>query len=281
MINTSTLVERIQRLDYLDRQCIELSYEHVKPTDAIALREYLLDLFSLCDEAFTLWNEIRLGIAEVPSRNISDKNIRCILEKVRHDKHLYVIRQYKSLINILGGSESGEFEESLDDYLLNRFDELFDKFHISFDYVVFYRRKVQAGCIVVPFHNNPLIDKYYAEISDAFSFGMFRSSIALCRALLELVLYGELAKRKLLKKTNVLNIETDKQEDFNLARMINKASQLRLISNSSKSKAHRVRKRANDVLHQTSSIEETTTEENAFEVIRGTAAVVEDLLFDS
>lgn len=281
MTNASKLVERIRRLDYLDRQCIELSYEHAKPTDAIALREYFLELFSLCDEAFTLWNEIKLGMAEVPSRSIPDKRIGCILEKVKHDKHLYVIRKYMSLINMLHNSGNGGFEESLDDYLLNRFDELFEKFHISFDYVVFYRRKAQVGCIVVPFHNNPLIDKYYAEISDAFSFGLFKSSIALCRALLELVLYDELAKRKIIKKTNMLNIETQKQEDVNLVRMINKASDLRLMSNSSKSTAHRVRKSANDVLHQTSSMEETTTEEIAFEVIRGTTAAVEDLLSDS
>ena len=40
--------------------------------------------------------------------------------------------------------------------------------------------------------------KYYYEISDAFSFGLFKSSVALCRALLELVLFDELYKRKSL-----------------------------------------------------------------------------------
>ena len=275
-MTTKDLVDRVRKLEHLDRQCIELAYERAKPTDATGLREYVIELFTLCYEAFTLWNDIKQYMSEASSTKIHDKNIRRELKRIRDDQELYVIRQYKSLVSLLNKPGEKEFEESLDEYLSDKFDELFDKFHVWFDYVVFYRRKAQAGCIIVPFHSKPSIDKYYSEISDAFSFGLFKASIALCRALLELVLFDELCKRKLLTKTNVLHIETERQEEFNLARMISQAKKSKLIGRSSEERAHKSRRTANDILHGTS--EEKVTEEIAFEVIRDTNFVVEDLL---
>ena len=216
-MKTKDLADSIRKLKHLDRQCIELSYEHAKPTDATGLREYLIELFTLCYAAFTLWNDIRQYMSEASSIKIHDKDIRHELKRIKDNQELYLIRQYKSLVSLFNKCGETEFDVSLDDYLFGKFDELFEKFHVWFDYVVFYRRKTEAGCIIVPFHNKPSIDKYYSEISDAFSFGLFKASIALCRALLELVLFDELCKRKLLTKTNVLHIETERQEEINFA----------------------------------------------------------------
>lgn len=222
-MKTKDLADGVRKLKHLDRQCIELSYEHAKPTDATDLKEYLVELFALCYEAFALWNDIKQYMGEASSIKVHDRDIRCSLKRIKDDRELYVIRQYRSLVGLLNTSGEREFEESLDEYLFSKFDELFREFHVWFDYVEFYRRKAQAGCIIVPFHNKSSIDKYYSEIRDAFSFGLFRASIALCRALLELVLFD-------------------------------------------------------DVLHLAGNSEKEVTENIAFEVIRDTTFVVEDLL---
>ena len=91
-------------------------------------------------------------------------------------------------------------------------------------------------------------------------------------------MFDELCKRKLLTKTNVLHIETEKQEEINLLRMINQAQKSELISRSSRDRAHKARRRANNVIHLVRNSKEEVTEEIAFEVIRDTTFVVEDLL---
>ena len=99
-MKTKDLADSIRKLKHLDRQCIELSYEHAKPTDATGLREYLIELFTLCYAAFTLWNDIRQYMSEASSIKIHDKDIRHELKRIKDNQELYVIRQYKSLVSL-------------------------------------------------------------------------------------------------------------------------------------------------------------------------------------
>lgn len=276
----SDLADGADRLESLNRQCIELSYERAIPRDSIALKEYFEEQFRVCHEAFTLWNDIKLHLAELSSLKISDETTKSILKEVRSGEELHVIRQHKNFESLLAkaeerGSEPGDI---LDDYLFEKHDDLLLGFHAWFDLSKFHERKMLIGCIIVQFHNNPAIDSYYAEISDAFAFGLFKSVVVMCRALLELSLYDELSKHQLLKQTNVAQIETGRSRELGLWRLINLASTHRLVSSAGQEEAHQVRTRANTVIHLQERRDYNVTEELALDVIRGTTFVIEDLL---
>ena len=119
-MKTKDLADGVRKLKHLDRKCIELSYEHAKPTDATDLKEYLVELFALCYEAFALWNDIKQYMGEASSIKVHDRDIRCSLKRIKDDRELYVIRQYRSLVGLLNMSGEREFEESFDEYLFSR-----------------------------------------------------------------------------------------------------------------------------------------------------------------
>ena len=70
----SHLIQKAKEFGQLDRECIELYHERVKPASSEELTEYLSELMALCDQGFSLWNDIKIGLGEVA-------NVRALIPK--------------------------------------------------------------------------------------------------------------------------------------------------------------------------------------------------------
>lgn len=105
------------------------------------------------------------------------------------------------------------------------------------------------------------INQLLTEASRCYIFGLFKGCVALCRASIELRLHEVLYKQ--------LRLSTEIEID--LKNLINKAFNMKCLNHSAKEMAHRVRIRANKVLHSKRSADET---DDAYEVLVCTRGVI-------
>lgn len=283
-MDATDLIAKARQFDQLDRKCIRLSYEGVKPTDETFV-EYFSELLGLCSSAYLLWNEIKLELGEVSILQIVDPDARKIVRKIRDDYDFLVIRQYVTIARILNTSIDDINEQhptDFGDFVQERFDDLFSEFHSWFDIGTYYRRKAQIGCIVVALPHDRTIDQYYSEIREAYAFTCYRACVALCRAVIELVLYDTLKKRKLLKNVGEIDIETGRKREFHLGRLIVQAAKYPagnpIIGEADIERAWRIKDKAERILHfrdRSGGDELDVPEDEAFDLIKDTIAIVE------
>lgn len=207
-----------------------------------------------------------------------DSRTKKMIERIRNRETFRSVEMYLLLCQLSGS----EFKD--EEYLLweSKTDEFFEDFHSWFDIFGYYSDKMRVGAILHYSHQIPKeVCQYFDEIRECFAFGLRRSSIALCRALLEIAFVAKTRTckpRQVGNKTyNIENKRKEIEEEDKLYLLINRAfHEYGLISKGIKEIAHGVRLRANGVLHLENQIVEPNAE-NAPAIISDTLKVIEHL----
>ena len=176
-----------------------------------------------------------------------------------------------------------KFPESMEDHIYKNIDDIILDFYGLYDISEHFVRCIMVGCIIVHHEQDQSINSYYSEIRETYAWGLHRSCLALCRALIEMVLHGELERMGKLKPSsspNAVRIETGREYDappFNI--LIGDAKRCRILSYREASVAHKIRKMANGILHlRDGSGSDSLSADVMFETIRDTVTVVEKAL---
>ena len=146
----------------------------------------------------------------------------------------------------------------------------------NFGIIDYYYRKLKIGPIVSSSTLPQNILSYFNEIRETYAFGQYRSSIALCRALLEMTLLDKLKKLKVFadRNSNVISIDVAKED--NLFQYIKLAKWKRILDRKMINSAHEIRMISNKILHRKDeSIK--PTEKTAFKIISETVMLIETM----
>ncbi len=246
---------------------------------------------TVCAKAFEIWNDLGAQMSEISVLHVPDGPTAKVLRAIRDDdaSSLLVIREYHVLANVLNKIGTSTNRDSLGDQdefelstELSSFDDRLSDFHRWFDLDGFYTKRTKIGCIVLPYQGNTHLSDYYDELRDAFAFGLYRSAISLCRALLELVLFDALQKRRLINKDGAVDIQTGRPAKNYLSSMIHVARRTSIITATEKDRALKIKTTAERVLHFRDRAGEendtSVTESDAFDAIRNAIFVVEAIV---
>lgn len=273
------ILESARKFDELEKQFLKYTYETKKPQNFEELQHFFEESVRLAIEAFDTQNDILENFINIRELNIIDQNVLNILDSIRDGKKYYSISYYENWMDMVNkGKESfsDRHPTSIYEILHEKFSDYLDDFHARFDLVGYYFDKITVGPIIssskIPEH----LINYFEELKETYAFGQYRSSIALCRALLEMALFHKLTVRGAFRTqdTNITNINVAKEDNLN--RYINMAKWNELLSESERSNAHEIRKKANDILHAKNSSNELNGSE-IIDTISLTINIIEKL----
>jgi len=270
---------KVREFIQLEKYFLKFTYESKKPKN-----EHDLDLFfngaiKIASKAFDLRNEIMEDFHDVTDLQIYDQKIKEILNKLKRNDKFHSIAFYQyiaQLINKTTENYSEKWLVDIRDYLSAKHDDLWEDFFSWFNLNSYYYAKIKIGPIVTSSHLPRSVQNYYNEIKEAYAFGLYKSSIALSRALLEMSLFDKLNKRGLFKSSNQKVINFDIAKEDNLYRYILCAKKEGLLDSKSKELADQVRGSANSILHLKEN-EQNLSEKETMEIIFKTVEVIEAL----
>jgi len=287
------VLQKVRRFEELEKEFLKFTYETCKPRTKDEAIEFILKAVDIACKACTTRNEIFDEIRDLPELRIYDRNALMLLDRLRKGDPFYSIsfceNTTKSInidkkangakyisINLDKANRAEEVWTSIEDSLTQKFDDFFDDFHTWFNIIGYYVDKTIIGPIIssskVPDH----ILAYFNELKEIYAFGQYRSSLVLCRALLEMALYDKLKARGVFKVKNPKVTDINVAKEDNLNRYIDVAKRKHLITRASYEIAHKVRTTANSVLHA----KDTKMQLNAKEVLEAmfdTIRIIENL----
>jgi hypothetical protein len=246
------VLQKVRRLEELEKEFLKYTYETSKPVTNDEAITFISNAFHIAYEAFTAKNEIFDEIRDISELRIYDRNALMLLDKLRKGDSFSSISFYESTAKSINVDKSNGVEEiptSIEDFLMEKFDDLFSDFHSWFDLIGYYVDKTIIGPLIssskVPNH----LLAYFNELKETYAFCQYRSSLALCRVLLEMALYDKLKARGEFNDKNSKVTHIDVAKEDNLNRYINIAKWKHLISSADHEIAHKIRTTANSVLH--------------------------------
>jgi|GEM_PF-1649085 len=263
------IIDNINALNVLEQKFLKYQYEVKKPEDSKTFKDFLADIIDISHNAVELLKKIQKDLGEIDTIKINNPRMKeQIRDIVKGTSKFYSVSFYSLCIDKLNEDEPDKTKHlasSILDYLSEEFmdggdDDIFSDFHSFFDIPAFYFRRIQVGPIVSSTTLPLGVQRYFAEIKDAYAYGLNTSSIALCRSLLEMALSQKLSKG--LKKRasdDVVNI-SDERED-SLIRLIYEAKNARKITSDLAKAAHGIRRRANKVIHLKDDYKKPSQEE--------------------
>lgn len=270
------VLKRVRRFEELEREFLRFTYEVSKPLTTDEAKAFIGEAFQIAAEAFSIKNEILDEFQELSELRINDNNALRLLDSIRQGKSFNSILFYESIgkmINARTVSAADKAVTSTYDVWIEKFDDLFSDFHSWFDLAGYYFDKTIIGPLIssskVPDH----LIRYFDELKETFAFGQYMSSIALCRALLEMALYEKLSVSGAFKSKDAKNIAARK---YNLNDYIDLARCQNIMSDGACDIAHKIRKSANIILH-TKDKGRTLNRKEALEIIIDTVRIAENL----
>lgn len=275
------ILNNVRALNKIEKSFIRFTYEAKKPTNEKEFEEFISEAIDQSFEAFNIRNQIVDNLSAVSELRIIDNDIMRTIDKIKQDDKFYSIAFYETIAELLNKDIHDMDEQyaiDIGDYLYKRFNKLFDNFHIWFDIHDYYYKKLKIGTIVsskkVP--NN--IVNYFKELKEAYSFSRYIASVALCRAMLEMVLYDRLSRRKIFGKDSK-NITIDVAKEDNLNRYINLAKWNNIMNTKDCDAAHKIRMSANSILHPKDNFNklDQLDEKDTFDIIFQTIQLIEKL----
>jgi hypothetical protein len=211
-------------------------------------------------------------------RQIFDTAAKNTLNKLRKNERFESISFAENIAKLLNLKIEKSWEKIETDlwsyFAEEKYDELRDDFNSWFSVARYFYRKAQAGAIITSTKLPKNIIQYFDEIKEAFAFELDRSSISLCRTLIEIALHDKLKKKGLFKTNKVMQIDMAREDQ--LSRLIKLAFQYRLLSEPLKELSHEIRKKANNVLH-IKDTDEISVRGLALKTISDTVSIIEHL----
>jgi hypothetical protein len=273
------IINKVRKLDQLDHDCKEFSYEAKTPRNNEEFIEFIQEIMGICGKAFDLQNEIQLLLGEVSNINIQDKDVEKVLRNIRDGKDSYPVRQYKKIASSFNQSiddVSDKFEIDAFDFVVNNPDT-YSNFHEEVDYVAYFTRSMSVGALISRRQIPETSRSHFQEIREAYSFGLFRSSIAICRTLLEVAFFESLSRVGYFKKNQSKVVKIDLAKEDKLFRLIKEAYQRKLIDYDTKEDAFFIKNEANVTVLHVKDSKPIISEESTYEIIKKTIGVVEQL----
>ncbi len=274
------IIEKAKKLIELDRECLELSYERKTPRTADEQWDYLLELFNVCCRAFDSWNVIKLALPEIQNVGIYDAGLEEVVRKVRNDDELYCIRQYKRLVQVFNRDlldDKDKLQEETFDFVFDQVQSWELVIQDYVDDVSYFARRAKVGTVISRRKISDTAVKYFNEIRESFAFGLFRSAIALCRALLEIAFFETLKRHGLGASQEGKLVSLDIMRDNTLAPIILEAHNLGIIDGKIKQISLDVNRKVNTMILHSKDVQQEINEMRAIEIIRDTVRVVEYL----
>ena len=246
------ILDNVRKLELLEREFKKFNYETATPRNSDESISFLREIIRIAGEAFTTRNKILEDFKDVTELNIQDKQALGLLDSVRRNDKLYSIAFYENvggIINADAENQENKMPTSIEDILNDKFEDIFSDFHSWFDVTSYYLAQITIGPIISSFKIPSYLLSYFSEIKEAYAFGKYRASVALCRALLEMALYRKLKAKGAFRDKDPKVTSINVAREDNLNRYINMAKWEKILSKDSLDLAHQIRKTANSVLH--------------------------------
>ena len=283
-MSSENLIENARKLDQLERQFRKFTYETKSPSCEEELKQFISETCRLALDALRARDIILENFLEENEVITQDKRVLDVLDRVRNDGKFFSIEFFKSLAKT--GADAGwikVFESigsNLDTAIENIIDvisgELFEEFHADFSWGDYIANKIRVGPIISSQIVPDYIINYFEEVKESFACSQYRASIALCRSLLEILLYKKLKAKGAFrnKDPKLINIDVAKQD--NLLKYIYDAKLMKILERADCDIAHKVRKTANLILHPKDDMPQATREET-LRIISDTMYLIEKL----
>jgi len=272
------IIDDVRRLAKLETEFRRFSYEIKWPENKQEQKEYLIKMIEKAGEAHELRRQILLNSRLINVLQVRDENVKKILNDIRKDKDkFYSVSFFKAV-----WSENNEGEGYIPLDLIDIVEklmsegELLDDFHSWFDLIRFNVREIKVGPIITVSDLPNNVKKYFSEIRSAFAFGLYRSSVILCRSLLEISFYNALKKKNRANPNQAIVVSINDYKNDTLVEMIRLARIHNIIDSRLKNIAHEVRVTGNKILHLKED-ELQFAEDDALAVIWKTIEVLEHI----
>ena len=255
-----------------ERRYRKFDYERRQPLTSEELEGYLEQHAKYLKESFELQESIKYDLCMSPSPFLPE--IDAFIESIQIDEPIPMIDstsevssgQVKQAVrDILKGTEpysirmtrrlyeqmckvSGDTGTVPDIFpttqqmLLNRYEEIETSFlENGPDALNYHLAMFEVGLIFISKAVPPSIQDYFAEVRESYSLGLFRSSISLCRAMLEMTLINQFGAKKQQEIRNA---------KWGLCRIIKEAKKENLLGTDEEKKAMSIRDSGVFVLHK-------------------------------
>jgi hypothetical protein len=274
------ILENARKLEKLEKEYLKYSYECRKPENPTEVKVYLSKTLEIATDAFTTKNEIQIEFSKITDLAIIDPNVLRTIDKIKNGEKFYSIAFYEKIAEMLNKDTENWNEEidiSLHDYLLSeKSEELSEEFHSWFDIFHYYNSKMQVGAIISSSNIPERVLPYFNEIRESYAFDQYRSSLALCRALLEMVLFDKLDRRKAFAKQSKSPTNINHEKEGNLFVYIWMAKSKAIISKNETDIAHKIRIYCNSILHLKDK-EIKPNRDDTFKIIIDTVNLIESI----
>jgi len=277
---TVEIAEKAKKLDEAEKRFLKYIYETKKPENELDLHAHFKNLMQYATDSFQLKTEIQKLFIENPTITIRDPKVIDIIEKIKTGYHFYSISAYENIIDSLNKDREwfSKYASDIHGVLCQESSELLEEFHSRYDFINYYNEKITIGPLVVFSGLNPNILSYFEEIKEAFSHRLYRSSIALCRVLIEMSIFLKLNAKGCFKQIDSRMVSINLKKEDKLFKFIDEAKKEKILNGHYTEIAHDLRKRINRVLHLKEIGEVPSPKrEEALEIVMQTTKVIEYL----
>jgi len=275
---TEEIVTDIRKLRDLEAEYLKYTYETKRPDNDEESKNYLLTIIRKSSEAYRLRYKIVLNSQKIDVLQVRDDNVRQIFNEIRKEKDTFhSVSSYISILELLN-KDVGEHDQiptNLCDQLLAD-DNVLSDFHGWFDYIKYFIRRIKIGPIIYSSYLPNNVKNYFSEVRDAYAFGLYRSSVIMCRSIIEISLFNKLQKRKFITDARAKISTVQDYLDDKLIELIRIAEYKNIINKRLSKLSHEIRKAANKVLHLKED-DIKLVEDEAMKIIRDTVEVVEHI----
>ncbi len=208
--------------------------------------------------------KIKRYLADCEPLNVGP-DLRIKLKKIRDNYGYTIDRIVEAVERTTGTQISQESEENID-YV----DALFSQGTADYIDDNFFRRKNQIGTLVVSESLPDHFVQHFENLRECYALGLFRAAVVYCRVVIETGCFEALRRRRRVELApKVADIC-----EFSLKELMRRVKPF--VYETNWDKANAVIKKANDILHSKRE-EVVISEQEAFDVIQDTFAVVEEL----
>lgn len=272
------IIEDVRELLKLEREYNKYTYETRRPENKEETISYFTTILSKASEAYKLRHKIIFNSQETDIIKLYDNNVITALNDIRENKDkFYSVAAYINLLELLdiNSENNNQIPINLYDQLLAD-DDLIMKFHSWFDITRYYIRRIKVGPIIYTSNLPVNVEKYFYEVRQSYAFGLYRSSVIMCRSIVEITLFNKLKRKKLITdvKSNVTNMRN--YLDDKLVDLIRIARNNHIIDKQLSDLSYNIKKAANSVVHLKDD-DIKLTEDEVLKIIKDTVKVVEHL----
>ena len=271
-------LQKLREFNNIEQQFVKYSYQLKKPNDLNESTEYFREAARLSFEAVELKNTILVEIHNVDELDLSDNEAIETLKKLEKNEGLKSTSFAGKVAELLDldGDESWDLiETDLESYFSgDKYEKLWKDFYDWFFILEYYHRKAQVEAVVIFTRPPENIIKSFQELKTAFIFGLDKSSISLCRSILETALHDQLKKKGAFKQGYVATINLAKEDP--LTRYITVSAKLELLNEEYKTLAHQIGKNANNI-HNINDNENFSIRGLSLKTIADTVQIIEHL----